>query len=140
MPDIGSGLSDFGQQLSDVLGSLFGSGDDALPDSEELEKPDLLDEEPESQPDDELEDDELDEAEEAIDPAADSDRVCETPSEEPPPVEPPPVEPPPVAPPPEPAPTPAPLPPPEPAAPPEPMAATGTPCEIAADELPQVGS
>jgi hypothetical protein len=140
MPEIGSGLSDFGQQLSDVLGSLFGSGDDALPDSEELEKPDLLDEEPESQPDDELEDDELDEAEEAIDPAADSDRVCETPSEEPPPVEPPPVEPPPVAPPPEPAPTPAPLPPPEPAAPPEPMAATGTPCEIAADELPQVGS
>jgi hypothetical protein len=147
MPEIGSGLSGFGQQLSDVLGSLFGSGDDALPDSEELEKPDLLDEEPESEPDDELEEDELeqdeldDEAEESVDPPADSDSVCETPSEEPPPG-PPPVEPPPVEPepPPEPAPTPAPLPPPEPAPPPAPLAATETPCEIAADELPQVGA
>jgi uncharacterized protein YukE len=147
MPEIGSGLSGFGQQLSDVLGSLFGSGDDALPDSEELEKPDLLDEEPESEPDDELEEDELeqdeldDEAEESVDPPADSDSVCETPSEEPPPG-PPPVEPPPVEPepPPEPAPTPTPLPPPEPAPPPAPLAATETPCEIAADELPQVGA
>jgi hypothetical protein len=145
MPDIGSGLSGFGQQLSDVLGSLFGSADDALPDSEDLEKPDLLDEEPESEPDDELEEDELDDnaedAEEAVDPAADTEGTCETPSEEPT-AEPPPVEPPPVEPPPElePAPTPAPLPPPESAAPPEPMAATETPCEIAADELPQVGA
>ncbi len=56
-------------------------------------------------------------------------------------VEEPPAEPPrPVVPPPEPAPTPAPLPPPpEPLPPPEPVAATATPCEIAADELPQVG-
>jgi uncharacterized protein YukE len=148
MPDIGSGLSGFGQQLSDVLGSLFGSYDDALPDSEDLEKPDLLDEEPESEPDDELEEDELEQdelddeaeqSEEAVDPAAETEGACETPPEEPR-NEPPPVEPPPVEPPPEPAPTPAPLPPPpESAPPPEPMAATETPCEIAADELPQVG-
>jgi hypothetical protein len=144
MPDIGSGLSGFGQQLSDVLGSLFGSAEDALPDSEELEKPDLREEEPEGEPDDELEEDELDEnakdADEAVDPATDTEGACETPPVEPPPVEPlpPPVEPPPVVPP-EPVATPAPLPPAEPLPPPEPMATNETPCEIAADELPQVG-
>jgi hypothetical protein len=145
MPDIGSGLSGFGQQLADTLGGLFGSADDALQDPGEFEKPDLLDEEPESEPDDELEEDELEEDEQAVDPAAESDDICEKPSEEPP-AEPPSVEPPPVEappaepppPPPEPAPTPAPLPPPESAPPPEPLAAE-TPCEIAADELPQVG-
>ena len=134
MPDIGSGLSGFGQQLADTLGGLFGPADDALPDPPEIEEPDLLDEEPESTRDDGLEEDTA-EAEEAVDPAADTAEVCEQPAEEPSP-ELPPVEPPP----PDPAPTPAPLPPPpEPLPPPEPMAATETPCEIAADELPQVG-
>jgi hypothetical protein len=138
MPDIGSGLSGFGQQLADTLSGLLGSSDDALPDPSEIEKPDLLDEEPESEPDDELEEDTA-EAEEAVDPAADTAEVCEGAPEDPPPEPPSPVEPPP--PPPEPAPTPAPLPPPppEPLPPPEPMAAAETPCEIAADELPQVG-
>jgi hypothetical protein len=148
LPDIGSGLSGLGQQLGETLGGLFGSADDALSDPPELDDPQELDEPPEPDDesegplDDELEEHELEEDEEAVDPAAESDDVCEKPSEEPPaepppPVEPPPVEPPP--PPPEPTPTPAPLPPPEPAPPPEPMTATGTPCEIAADELPQVG-
>jgi hypothetical protein len=148
LPDIGSGLSGLGQQLGETLGGLFGSPDDALSDPPELDDPQKLDEPPEPDDesegplDDELEEHELEEDEEAVDPAAESDDVCEKPSEEPPaepppPVEPPPVEPPP--PPPEPTPTPTPLPPPEPAPPPEPMTATGTPCEIAADELPQVG-
>jgi hypothetical protein len=127
MPDIGSGLSGFGQQLADTLGGLLGSSDDALPEPSEIEDPDLPDEEPESEPDDELEEDTA-EAEEAVDPVADTAEVCEVAPEPPPPVEPPP-------------PTPAPLPPPppEPLPPPEPMAAAETPCEIAADELPHVG-
>jgi uncharacterized protein YukE len=148
MPDIGSGLSGFGQELGETLGGLFGSADDALSDPQELDEPPELDE-----PDDESEDpldDELDEsaadgevaeveeAEDNVDPAVDTGDACaeETdavPAEVPPPAAPPP--------PPEPVPTPAPLPPPppEPTPPPEPMAATETPCEIAADELPQVG-
>lgn len=138
MPDIGSGLSGFGQQLADTLGGLLGSADGALPDSPEIEEPDLLDEEPARTPDDELGEDTV-EAEEAVDPVADTAEVCEQPAEEPSPGAPP-LEPPPPPPPAEPAPTPAPLPPPpEPPPPPGPVAATETPCEIAADELPQVG-
>lgn len=155
LPDIGSGLSGLGQQLGETLGGLFGSAEGALADPPELEEPDLLDEE--SEADDELEDDEPEdpqddeasadvaEDEEAGveeiagtgDPAADTvdacaDEAAAVPGEAPPPAAP--------VPPPEPAPTPAPMPPPpEPLPPSDPMAATETPCEIAADELPQVG-
>ncbi len=143
MPDIGSGLSGFGQQLSDALGGLVGSADGALNDAELGEEPDELDEldEPEEpeEPDELDEQDEQDEQDEPteseeVEPAADAAEACEQPPIEPPLVEPGPP------PPPEPAPTPAPLPPPpEPLPSPEPLSATETPCEIAADELPQVG-
>ncbi|HET6737226.1 hypothetical protein [Mycobacterium sp.] len=144
MPDIGSGLSGLGQQLGETLGGLFGSAENALAEPPELEEPELLDDE--SEPDDELEDPlddeasegvaededaQVDEIEGTVDPAADTGEGCAEEaaalSEE--------VAPPP---PPEPVPTPAPLPPPEPAPPPSP-AEGETPCEIAADELPQVG-
>jgi hypothetical protein len=156
LPDIGSGLSGLGQQLGETLGGLFGSADDALSDPPELDDPRELDEPPEPDDDpskDPLDDDPSDDAPEdeaadeddaaaeegevSIDPAVDAGDACaqETgavPAEVPPPAEPPP--------PPEPAPTPAPLPPPpESAPPPSPAADSETPCEIAADELPQVG-
>ena len=135
MPDIGSGLSGFGQQLADTLGGLVGSADDAIADTPELdEEPDEL-----GEPDDELDEPaEPDEAEPIDDPACE-DACGEPQADAAPPVEPA-IEPPSVEPPPEPAPTPAPMPPPpEPLPSPEPLAATETPCEIAADELPQVG-
>jgi hypothetical protein len=142
MPDIGSGLSGLGQQLADVFGSLLGSADEGLADTPDVDEP-----EPDEEVDDELEDDtedapddnDDDDDDESVDPTADPEKepVAEEPVEpvcEPaaPPV---PVDPPPPA---EPAPTPVPPPPAEPAQPPEPVAAK-TPCEIAADELPQVG-
>jgi hypothetical protein len=137
MPDIGGGLSGFGQQLADAFGSLLGSS------SDELDTPDIDDPEIDDELDDELEDDDAEDGEEGkpVEPAAD---VEEEPVEEPveeavaePACEPAetPIEPPPPV---EPAPTPVPEPPPDPAPPPEPVAAE-TPCEIAADELPQVG-
>lgn len=128
MPDIGSGLSGFGQQLADTLGGLVGSADDTLADAPELEEPDEPEELEEDKPEeDEPEEDELEEDE----------PVNEDISEVPPAEEDPAIEPEPE---PEPAPTPAPVPPPlEPLPPPEPAQAMATPCEIAADELPQVG-
>jgi hypothetical protein len=141
LPEIGSGLSGFGQQLADAFGGLLGSADDALADTPGIDEPDL-----DEDIDDELDDDtDEDEGEDDDEPAVETeeelpieepveppvDPVCE-PAGEPVAAEPSPPE--------EPAPTPAPVPPPpEPAAPPEPVAATETPCEIAADELPQVG-
>jgi uncharacterized protein YukE len=156
-PDVGSGLSGFGQQLADTLGSLFdNSSGDPLPEPAELDPPDAeeldesdtvddepddeLDDEPDDKPDDELTGESADElerdtsvdmcsAEEPVEPAADD------PGAEPPPA---------------PAPTFVPEPPTT-SAPEEPLEAmpppspTGsaepadTPCEIAADELPQVG-
>ena len=132
LPEVGGGLSGLGQQLADAFGSLLGSADEAL-DTPDIEDPEI---------DDELDDDTEDD-DEAVEPVADvedepaaeepveeavADDKCEpaeTPVEPPPPEEL------------EPAPTPVP-PPPEPAPLPEPVAAE-TPCEIAADELPQVG-
>jgi hypothetical protein len=140
MPDIGSGLSGFGQQLADAFGSLLGSADDGLdtPGIDDPEIDDELDDDPE---DDDLDvDPEVDD--ESVEPAADEPEeaaagqpveeaaaadTCE-PAETP--VEPPPPE--------EPVPTPVP-PPAEPGPPPPEPAAAETPCEIAADELPQVG-
>jgi hypothetical protein len=134
MPDVGSGLSGIGQQLADVFGSLLGSADDALAETPDIDEPEL------DEDVDELEDD-ADDDEEVVEPEADpeeesaadqpveapvADETCE-PADAP--IDPPPSE--------EPAATPVP-PPPEPAPPPEPVAAE-TPCEIAADELPQVG-
>jgi hypothetical protein len=149
MPDVGSGLSGLGQQLADVFASLLGSADEALADTSDIDEPEIDepdDEDVDDELDDEDVDDELDDDDESVDPAADPERVpaaeepvdvpveddtCE-PVEAPAPVEPPPTE--------EPAPTPALVPPPpEPAPPPSPAVATETPCETAADELPQVG-
>jgi hypothetical protein len=151
LPDVGSGLSGFGQQLADALGSLLGSADEALADTPDIDEPEIdedVDDELEDDPedDDELEDDPEDD-DESVDPAAETEEqpaaeepvaapvageTCE-PAETPAAVDP--------APPDEPAPTPALVPPsaePEPAPPPEPVEVK-TPCEIAADELPQVG-
>ncbi|MBY0289875.1 MAG: hypothetical protein K2X52_22445 [Mycobacteriaceae bacterium] len=141
MPDIGSGLSGFGGQLGELLGGLMGTSQDALsdlPESDELDKPDDLNPLDEDEDEDESEDDDDEqhdeesaadepEVDEAEPPATDSaDEVVEGPPAEPLAAEAEPVPPP----------TPAP-PPIEPLAAPE--SAAGTPCEIAADELPQVG-
>jgi hypothetical protein len=140
LPDVGSGLSGLGQQLADAFGSLLGSADEALADT-----PDIDDGELDEDVNDKLADDPED-GDEPVEPAADPEEesAAEEPVEAPvvesadacepaeTPVEPPPPE--------QPAPTPAPVPPPsEPAPPPSPAAAAETPCEIAADELPQVG-
>jgi hypothetical protein len=149
MPGVGGGLSGFGQQLADAFGSLLGSADDALSDPD-IDDPEL-DDDVNDDVDDELDDD-AENDDESVDPAADLEEeppveesvtepvdaagTCE-PAETPAPIEPPPAE--------EPAPTPVAAPPPpepapvaEPAAPADPTASE-TPCEIAADELPQVG-
>jgi hypothetical protein len=130
MPDVGGGLSGFGQQLADLLGGLIGSSDD-MGDPPDLEEPDL---------DDDIDDDEKDKkADEEADAGendAEDDTEIDEPVEEPPP-DAPPVEPPPApVDPVEPVPTPVPAPPLPPA---DPAAAAETPCEIAATELPQVG-
>ncbi|HEY6645893.1 MAG TPA: hypothetical protein VI217_02190, partial [Mycobacterium sp.] len=138
MPDAGSGLSGIGQQLADVFGSLLGSADDALGETPDIDEPEL-----DEDVDDELDDD-PEEEDEPVEPVADpeeepaadqpvedpaADETCE-PAEAP--VVPPPPE--------EPAPTPTPMaPPPEPAPLADPAPAAEMPCEIAADELPQVG-
>jgi hypothetical protein len=133
VPDIGSGLSGLGQQLGDVFGSLLGNADDGLADPAELDdpgldEPELKDDEKDDEAVDDTGEEEPGEEKPVDDPAVDA---CPT-ADTPPPVQEP------LAP--EPAPTPIPLPP-EPApAPPEPAPVAGeTPCEIAADELPQVG-
>jgi len=130
---LGTGLSGFGQQLADLIGGLSGSADDA---TSELDPPDLTDDEdddPDVDPDEDDQEDQGDEDEEPdatgepTDPAAAAPEV---------PVEP---EPPPA---PAPEPTPTPVPPPMPEPGPQDVAAEPpgqTPCEIAADELPQVG-
>jgi uncharacterized protein YukE len=139
MPDIGSGLSGLGQQLADAFGSLLGSTDDTLGETPDIDPPEI-----DEDVDGELDDD-ADDGDEPAEPTSDSEE--EQVAEEP--VEPPAVEPvcepaegpvPVELPPEEPASTPPPEPPPpEPAAPAEPLGANETPCEIAADELPQVG-
>ncbi|MCV7302415.1 hypothetical protein H7J93_22580 [Mycobacterium barrassiae] len=141
MPDIGSGLSGFGGQLADLLGGLLGtssSEQDALADLPEVDEPDELDNPEElDEPDDEgeldeeiVDDEESADAAEADPAAVDEEAAAERPADPPPPAA---TE------------TPIEPPPPISAVPPpiEPLAApsdsAGTPCEIAADELPQVG-
>ena len=145
MGSAGSGLGGFGQQLADLIGGLVGSGGD-LAGSGALSDPADLGEDLGEPPDDEkLDEDEETEsgeedekAEEVAEPQEPGEVVADA-AAEPPPT-------------PEPAPPPPPPPPPEPPPPPpavqelpdatvQPLAgdAEPTPCEIAADELPQVG-
>jgi hypothetical protein len=143
MPDIGSGLSGFGSQLGDMLGGLLGTSQDGLsdlPEPGDLDEGEAPDEDDLDEDEDEDEDapdedeDEADEKEGETD-GAETDPAAEV-TGEPEPAEPlaEPLPPVPTETPVEPPPVPAPLPP-----PPEPMSAAGTPCEIAANELPQVG-
>jgi uncharacterized protein YukE len=140
MPDTGSGLSRFGGQLGDMLGGLLGTSQDELGDSPEIDEPaesadpDELDEDEPEADEDEPEADVDEEDPDAIevteaDPAADVVEEPETEAQPADPQPPAPTEPPPVPPP----------PPIEPLTAPAPPTAGGTPCEIAADELPQVG-
>ncbi|MGH3637536.1 MAG: hypothetical protein ACRDUX_00760 [Mycobacterium sp.] len=141
---LGSGLSGFGQQLADLIGGLVGSTDDGLPDSADVDELDEVDgpEEPltdEDEPDDpDPSDDETEEPPPDQDPVAEevvesgeatvgcgepADGPALDPAPAPTVVEPPLDSPP----------SPQPM--------PQAVADTGepTPCEIAADELPQVG-
>ncbi|WP_242453864.1 hypothetical protein [Mycolicibacterium sp. P9-64] len=129
MPSLGTGASGFGQQLADLIGGLVGSGASEATGEETSEGgvPDPPELDPADEPD---EPDDSDESEDQDDPQASD--------EEPEPLGDPEPEPPA---PPEPAATPVP-PPPEPPVPPavpEALQEEKTPCEIAADELPQVG-
>jgi hypothetical protein len=133
-PTLGAGLSGFGQQLADLIGGLVGSsGDGASDNPEELDDPDDPDD-PEELDDPDDPDAERDDGVPVpptdVEPeepeAADESEVAdpETGPAPPPTPTPPPPDSPPVA-----------------QAVPEPVAnaAEPTPCEIAADELPQVG-
>ncbi len=135
LPGGAGGLAGLGSQFADAIGSLLNGSDGALPDPPELDDevldPDVPapgdDEDPEAESDEEADD--LAENDkpsgESVDACAEDEDV-----EEPPPPDP------------APAPPPAPVPPPEPVVdPPPPADALGaeTPCEIAADELPQAG-
>ncbi len=132
LPGAAGGLTGLGTQLADGFSGLLDRPDDAVPDPPELEEEPEIDE---PVPDDEeLEDEpaeEVDELAEAEAPESEPDDGCvdETAGEAAPAA-------------PAPTPPPAPMPPPqpivEPPPSPEPVSA-GTPCEIAADELPQAG-
>ncbi|MGV0741310.1 hypothetical protein [Mycolicibacterium sp. XJ870] len=135
---IGAGLADSGQQLADLFSGLIGSAAEGLPGEDSLtdEALDLAEDAEEKDPkpeDDDGEDVEADEGEhENLEEEEPVEEPPAEPADEPEAVEPEPV-------PPEPAPV---VPPPPLADPPaESLAAPAgeTPCEIAADELPQVG-
>ena len=135
LPDVGGGLSGLGQQLADAFGGLLGSADEASVDPHDIDEPaaevdnddDTLDDDPEDD-DEPVEPAAQEPVEEPVIEPADTCEPAETPTA---PVEPPPPE--------EPAPTPVPAPPPLEPAPLPSADAAATPCEIAADELPQVG-
>jgi hypothetical protein len=140
MPSLGTGASGLGQQLADLIGGLFGSSDDGTPEAADLD-PAVDDTESAAATDDSAGDDDEGEAAEDLeaeeDPEAeeDGDAAAEQDAAEG-------TEP---APEPQPAATPVPPPQPEPEPPippamPEAAPAASTPCEIAADELPQVGA
>jgi hypothetical protein len=145
MGSMGSGLGGFGQQLADLIGGLVGSGGD-LADSAGVDEPVDLDEELDGPAEDEEheEDENAEEdegAEEGQEPVVpEEDEGVAEPEEPGKDVADVAAEPAPTTP------EPAPTAPPEPTAPPpavaaQPLAeeAEPTPCEIAADELPQVG-
>jgi hypothetical protein len=139
LPDVGGGLSGLGQQLADAFGTLLGSADDASADPAGIDQPDKNDKADDTSDDDPEQDHEPPEPpaeglvnpateEPAAEPVVEPADICEPTAG---PVEPPPTEP---------APTPvSEPPPPEPTAPLGVEPAAETPCEIAADELPQVG-
>ncbi len=135
---LGSGLSGFGQQLADLIGGLVGSADDGSPDVANADGPaDLVE-----QDDPNAEDDPDAEADPQADDGEDPDGPIDEPEEPGKEIveEAPPESLPAPAPAPAPTPTPAP-PPPAPQGIPESVDDTAepTPCEIATDELPQVG-
>jgi hypothetical protein len=153
MPDVGSGLSGLGRQLGEMIAGLTGTTGESLSSDlggPDLEEADRIDEDDEDDgpdddgPDDDESDDERDDDSETVDAEksdATTDPPCEPPPEDPPPDEPPaetaagteaPVDAPPAA-------VEPPSPNLSPPPPPEPAAVPRTPCEIAADELPQVG-
>jgi hypothetical protein len=132
MPSLGTGSSGFGQQLADLIGGLIGSSGDAPADPQGLDPPnetdgrdDKADEEAETEPADAADESAPDDGPDSPDVAAPDETETEP------------------KPPPEPAATPVPPPPvsavPIPPAVPEALPVEQTPCEIAADELPQVG-
>jgi hypothetical protein len=139
LPEVGGGLSGLGQQLADAFGSLLGSADEALVDPADIDKPDQDVDEVDDTLDDDPEVDEPEDGDEPVEPAAgepveepvvEPADTCE-PAAPPAPVDTPAEEP---------VPTPVAVPPPlEPVPPPSAEAVAETPCEIAADELPQVG-
>jgi septal ring-binding cell division protein DamX len=132
MPSLGTGASGFGQQLADLIGGLVGSSGDAPADAQGLDPPnetdrqgDNADQEAKTEPADTADESAPDEEADAPDAAAPDETETEA------------------KPTPEPTATPVP-PPPDPALPvppavPEALPTEQTPCEIAADELPQVG-
>lgn len=146
---LGTGLSGFGQQLADLIGGMVGSAEDGLPGAADVDGPDDVIEPDEPSSDDESDDpDDPEEVDDEADADADDeadepvtaeiaaagaeDVECDKEATDGPAPEPTPV------------PTvvePQPDPPPAPQAIPEVAAETAgpTPCEIAADELPQVG-
>ncbi|MDT5391191.1 MAG: hypothetical protein QOE04_4832 [Mycobacterium sp.] len=138
----GMGLSGFGQQLSDLIGGLVGASAEATPELPELDQPgldeadevdDKRDEAPgddEAAKDPDAEDAKEGEEAEPVDATIESETEPQEESDAP--IEPPPPPPAPTEVPTAPVP---PIPPADPEALPEPK----TPCEIAADELPQVG-
>lgn len=125
-PSLGTGLSGFGQQLADLIGGLTGSADAPSPD---LNPPDLAShDEPSNEPDPDAEGKKTDPADAApAEPAVPEDPAPEEPEVPSEPSEP------------TPTPVPAPMPEPPPAQAVVAAPAEPTPCQIAADELPQVG-
>ncbi|WP_370500719.1 hypothetical protein NWT09_06935 [Mycolicibacterium sp. jd] len=146
IPDLGGGLSGLGQQFADTLSGLLGGAGIGEPELPELDEPRLDEPEDLDEPDDPEEQDREEDAvaEDAVadeegvvdgqavtDVAAPVEEQCDAAAEAVEPV---------AAPTPVPAPPPAePLPPAEALPPAEPVAGAQTPCEIAADEVPQVG-
>ncbi len=144
------GLGGLASRIVDAMGSLLGSAADSLGDTgdgfdgedpfhaddvekDKLEEPDKPDE-PEEAKEDEKAPDSL-----VAKPAEGARQVDGPPPGEPPPVAPPPGEPAPAEPPPAPVDAPAPVAPPPNGGAAPPVAEASTPCEIAADQLPQAG-
>jgi hypothetical protein len=139
LPGGAGGLAGLGSQFADAIGGLLNGSDDALPDPPDLHDEALDpgdpapgdDEDPEAESDEEA-DDLAETDEQSGEPVDEPVDACaeDEPVEEPPPPDP------------APTPPPAPVPPPEPVVDPPPAAdglGAQTPCEIAADELPQAG-
>jgi hypothetical protein len=145
LPGGAGGLAGLGTQLADAIGGLLDRPGDALPDPPEIGTDETVGEKDVVSPDESVrDDDEVDDESGDDESDADASDLAEAdePSGEPvnacpemDPDEPPPAEP-------VPTPPPAPMPPPQPVVQPPPDAeplAAETPCEIAADELPQAG-